>query len=166
MMQKGWLNQRKKDREKDLCEWVWGGTGLKVNAHDCYSIWTPARINSILHVHFLTRILTNALRFCFSLLLIPDWATVSVIHLLNQLVKSVPSIESDMDWGIVHRSDCLDCCVPASYQCIFQKSSIWRIAVILWNHAIFIIHVYKICRISFQLTLNLESIMSISCQYC
>ena len=65
MMQKGWLNQRKKDREKDLCEWVWGGTGLKVNAHDCYSIWTPARINSILHVHLLTRILTNALRFCF-----------------------------------------------------------------------------------------------------
>ena len=44
-----------------------------------------------------------------------------------------------MDWGIVHRSDCLDCFVPASYQCIFQKSSIWRIAIIWWNHAIFII---------------------------
>ena len=71
-MQTGWWNQRKKDREKDLCEWVWGGTGLKVNAHDCYSIWTPARINSILHVHLLTRILTNAFRFCFFSTSIPD----------------------------------------------------------------------------------------------
>ena len=136
-MQKGWLDQRKKDREKDLCEWVWGGTGLKVNAHDCYSIWTPARINSILHVHLLTRILKNALNFCFISTSHPRLSHCQCNTFVELAFKICSiHIESDMNWGI-KRSDCLDCCVPASYQCIFQKYSIWGIAIRLWNHAIF-----------------------------
>ena len=121
MMQKGWLNQRKKDREKDLCEWVWGGTGLKVNAHDCYSIWTPARINSILHVHLLTRILTNALRFCFFSTSYLRLSHCQCNTFAKSACKICSSIESDMDWGLVHRSECLDCCVPTSYHVFFKN---------------------------------------------